>query len=298
MSLSRVEDLATALPLLIQEAFVDDESAPASTDAAEQPPGDVFLLVHGYGGSSYTWHNWLPDLARRGRVLQVDLKGFGRAPKPDDGRYAPTDLAEILFELIREQDLERITLIGHSLGGGVSLLTALRLIDEGETRLARLVLVAAPAYRQKLPPFVALSKAPGLSRTLAHLVGIERVVTHVLRSIVFDPATITREQIRAYSLGLAAEGGLRAAMDVGRTIVPDDIEGFARRYPEIDVPTLLLWGDHDRVIPLRIAHRLAEDLPRARLSVIESCGHIPPEERPAESYATLAAFLDETPTAS
>ena len=291
MSHARVEDLRTALPLLLQEAFLDEVGATAAT-------GDVFLLVHGYGGSSYTWNRWLPALARRGRVLQVDLKGFGGAPKPDDGRYAPTDLAEILFEAIREQDLEHVTLIGHFLGGGLALLTALRLIDAGESRLARLVLIAAPAYRQKLPPFVPLSRAPTLSRTLARVVGIERIVTHVLRSIVFDPSTITDEQIRAYTLGLETEGGLRAAMDVGRTILPDDIEAVARRYPEIDVPTLLLWGDHDRVIPLRIAHRLVEDLPRATLSVIEGCGHIPPEERPDESYAALAAFLDETPTAS
>ena len=290
MSLVHVDDVATALPLLVQEVRSDGPEA--------VPDGEVFLLVHGYGGSSYTWHRWLPELARRGRVLQIDLKGFGRAPKPDDGRYSPADLAELLFELIREQDLQRVTLIGHSLGGGLSLLTALRMADAGETRLARLVLIAAPAYRQKLPPLVPLSKTPRLSRTLARLVGIERVITYVLRSIVFDKSTITAEQIHAYCIGPESEGGLRAAMDVGRTILPDDLDATARRYPEIDLPTLLLWGDHDRVIPLRIAHRLAEDLPDARIAVIEGCGHIPPEERPDEAFAALAAFLDETPLVS
>jgi len=287
MSMPRLADVATALPLHVQEVLTD-ESGPA-------PQGEVFLLVHGYGGSSYTWHRWLPALARRGRVLQVDLKGFGGAPKPDDGLYTPADLAELLLELILEQDLRRVTMVGHSLGGGLSLLTALRLLDSGEDRLVRLVLVAAPAYRQKLPPLVPLSRTPRLSQTLARVVGIERIVAYVLRTIVFDTSTITREQLRAYCAGLESEGGLRAAMDVGRTILPDDLDTIARRYPEIDIPTLLLWGDHDRVIPLRIAHRLAEDLPQAHLSVIEECGHIPPEERPDEAYAALAAFLDDTP---
>ena len=287
MSLPRLEDVATSLPLAVQEVL-SDESGPA-------PEGEVFLLVHGYGGSSYTWHHWLPALARRGRVLQVDLKGFGGAPKPDDGRYTPADLAELLFEFILEQDLRRINLVGHSLGGGLSLLTALRLVDAGETRLVRLVLIAAPAYRQKLPPLVPLSRTPRLSQTLARVVGIERIVSYVLRTIVFDTSAITKEQIRAYSVGLESEGGLRAAMDVGRTILPDDLDAIARRYPEIEIPTLLLWGDRDRVIPLRIAHRLAEDLPRARIHVIEECGHIPPEERPDEAFAALAAFLDDTP---
>jgi len=69
-------------------------------------------------------------------------------------------------------------------------------------------------------------------------------------------------------------------------------------YPAMTLPTLLLWGDHDRVIPLWVGQRLAEDLPRARLVVLDRCGHLPPEERPGDSWTAMSAFLDETAAVS
>jgi pimeloyl-ACP methyl ester carboxylesterase len=254
-------------------------------------------MVHGYAGSSFTWHRWRGPLARRGRVIQVDLKGFGRAPKPDDGRYATNDLVDLLVELVRQLDLTRLTLVGHSLGGGLSLLAALRFLDADEQRLARLALIAAPAYEQKLPPFVALSKTPRVSEGLARLVGPEIIVSQVLRSIVHDPGGVTEEQIRAYAQGLASEGGIRAAMDVGRSIVPDDLHRISARYPEVDIPTFLLWGDSDPVIPLWVGERLAREIPEASLTVLDACGHIPPEEHPEASLRAFETFLDAHPLA-
>ena len=102
----RLDVVETPLPLHVEEARGPEGSS------------ETFLLVHGYGGSSYSWHPWVPALAERGRVLVVDLKGFGRAPKPDDGRYGPHDLADVLVELIRTPDLGRITRASRSLGGG------------------------------------------------------------------------------------------------------------------------------------------------------------------------------------
>jgi pimeloyl-ACP methyl ester carboxylesterase len=254
----------------------------------------TFVLLHGYAGSSYTWRYWAPRLTSRGRVLTVDLKGFGDAPKPEDGRYAPGDLADLVVALLRELDLRNVTLIGHSLGGGVALLTALRLHDSGEDRLARLVLIGSPAYRQKLPPLVPLSKVPGLTAPLLEMIGAKRAVRSVLRQIVFDPDGVTEEQVDAYARPLATREGVLAAMAAGRSIVPDDLDAMAARYPDIDVPALVLWGDHDRVVPLRIGERLASDLPNARLVVMERCGHVPPEEHPEASFAHLEDYLDGT----
>ena len=83
-------------------------------------------------------------------------------------------------------------------------------------------------------------------------------------------------------------------MSTGRRILPERIDEIAKRYPEIRLPTLLLWGLGERVVPLWVAQRLASDLPNARLSLLEKCGHIPPEERPAESLSVLLEFLDQT----
>lgn len=283
----------THLPLHVTEYGGPEraQGGPFEPDAPETP---TFVLVHGYAGSSFTWRHWIPALAPRGRVLAVDLKGFGDAPKPDDGRYTPGDLAALVVDLVRELDLRNVTLIGHSLGGGVSLIAALRLLAGEPRRLARLVLVAAAAYPQPLPPLVGLSKLGGPGRILMQLVGAPRVVRSVLRTIVHDPRTITDGQVEAYARPLESADGVRAAMAVGGAIVPQDLGELTRRYPEIDVPALVLWGDEDPVVPLWVGERLAEELPQARLAVLTGCGHLPPEELPEESLARLEDFLDAT----
>jgi pimeloyl-ACP methyl ester carboxylesterase len=255
---------------------------------------DTFVLVHGYGGSSFSWRYWLPGLARRGHVVLVDLKGFGAAPKPDDGLYAPGHQAELVHRLVVQRNLHRVTMVGHSLGGGVALLTALRMWDESPVRLHRLVLVAGAAYRQKLPPFVALAHHPIVSRLLARLLGPRRVVRSVLRSIVYDPSRISIAQIEGYAPPLAEKGAIDALIQAARQIVPTDIDDLAERYRTLSVPTLLLWGRHDRVVPLEVGERLARELPDATLVVLESCGHLPAEELPDSSMAALQTFLDRT----
>ena len=259
------------------------------------PAPETFVLVHGYAASSFSWRTWAPALERRGRVLLVDLKGFGAAPRPDDGRYAPTDQAELLHRLLVERDARDVTLLGHSLGGGIALLAALHLHDEGAGRLRRLVIVAGAAYMQTLPPFVLLAHRPRLSRMLLRILGARFVARAVLRSCVYDATGVTREQVEGYAAPLRRRGTARVLIDTALQIVPEDLDALTARYREIDVPALVLQGRQDRVVPLENARRLAEALPRGRLVVLDRCGHLPAEEHPAESLSALEAFLDETP---
>lgn len=254
----------------------------------------TFVLLHGFGASSYTWRYWAPRLARRGRVLCVDYTGFGAAPKPADAGYGPEDQAARIVRLSEELDLERVTLIGHSLGGGIALLAAQTLCDDGPSRLHRLVLVSSPAYRQPLPPFVALSKRPRLTRWLIRAIGPRRVIRPVIRSIVRDPSMVTNEMVEAYARPLTTRAGIDAMTAAGRRILPDDIDETTARIGQVHVPTLLLWGDWERVVPLWVARRLEADLPDAELVVLEHCGHVPPEEKPDEGYAVVESFLDRT----
>jgi len=278
---------------------VSAEPLPLRVDAGGLPPRpdtETFLLLHGYGASSFSWRTWAPSLAQRGHVLTVDMKGFGRAPKPDDGRYAPADHAELVLRLVHERGLDRITLVGHSLGGGVALYVALGLRDAGQAgRLERLVLMAGAAYRQPLPPFVTLARHPRISTLLLRALGPEFVIAQALRAIVFDSSTITRDQVRGYAAPLHDDASLVGLFDSALQILPTELERMTPRYAEIDVPTLLLWGRQDRVVPLWVGRRLAGVLPRSTLHVLERCGHMPAEERPAESLAALQTFLEAHP---
>ena len=256
---------------------------------------DTFLLLHGYGGSSFSWRTWAPTLARLGHVVLVDMKGFGSAPKPDDGTYAPGDHAELVHRLILQRDLRRITLVGHSLGGGVALLTALRLLDDGTDRLHRMVLVAGAAYPQKLPPFVALARRGRLASGLMRMLGARRVVRFVLRTIVYRPEDVTRSQVEGYADPLSTPEARAALITTALQIQPSDLKNTIRRYPEIDVPTLILWGRQDRVVPLSVGESLSRALPQAQLVVLDNCGHLPAEELPMESAEILEAFLTGRP---
>lgn len=265
---------------------------------ADHADAETFVLLHGYGASSFSWRAWVPALQRRGRVLLVDLKGFGRAPRPDDGRYGPKDQARLVHALLTERDLRGVTLCGHSFGGGVALLTALRLVDEREGRLRRLVVVAGAAYRQRLPPFVGLSRHPRLFRGLLRLLGPRAVAALVLRTCVYEATSVTHDQVEGYAAPLRRPEAYRGLIDTARQIVPPDLDALTSRYPEIDVPALLLWGSRDPVVPLANARRLAAALPRARLVVLDRCGHLPAEELPADSLRALESFLAATPPAT
>jgi pimeloyl-ACP methyl ester carboxylesterase len=224
-------------------------------------------------------------------VLQVDLPGFGRSPNPPDGEYGPLHQAESVLQLIREKDLKELTLVGHSLGGGVALLTAMRLLEEGVDRVRRIVVVAGAAYDQKLPPFVALARWPRLSGALLRVLGTRAVVRRVLQSIVFDPSVVTRDWVEGYAAPLDSAPARHALVATALAIRPPDLAALTARYAELRLPTLLVWGRHDRVTPLWIGERLASELPHARLTVLEACGHMPCEECPEESFGHVERFL-------
>lgn len=260
--------------------------------AAPEAGGHAYLLIHGFGGSSFTWRGWAPALGALGTTYTVDLTGFGDAPKPGKGPYDLPTQADRIVAFARDRHLGAMTLIGHSMGGGVALLLATRLLDRPSVDVRALVLVAAAAYPQRLPPFVGLSRHPRLTRGLAKSIGVRRIVKTTLRSIVHDPSSVDDAQVDAYTAPLESEGGLEAAMATGRSIVPPDLDEITAKYPRLTMPTLALWGDADRVVPLWVGQRLARELPRAELHVLEACGHVPSEERPDASLAVLLDFLE------
>lgn len=253
----------------------------------------TFLLVHGFGATHATWRRWLPALERRGRVVLVDLKGFGDSRKPDDGRYGPLDQAGLLVELALSLGAERLVPIGHSYGGGIVLLTAAELAERAPGLVQRVVVVAGAAYPQRLPPFVALARTPRLSTLVLGLIGSERVIRATFRSVVHDASCVDPVQVRAYAAPLSTRAGARAMLAAARQIVPPDLARVVAGYARITTPTLLIWGAHDRVVPLATARRLEQEMPDARLVVLQSCGHVPQEEHPEESLRIVEAFLDE-----
>jgi pimeloyl-ACP methyl ester carboxylesterase len=268
---------------------------PLPLDVERRGEGPPIVFLHGFGAHRFTWRRWADDLERTHALHLVDLVGFGAAPAPAiRSGYGPLEQAEAIVRYLCEQDLRGATLVGHSLGGGVALLAALRLNDLGEEhRVGALVSVAGPAYPQAIPYYIGLARIPLIGSLLLSVLPIDRLVRRVLDFIVYDPTAIEAAQVEGYAAPLRTRRTKRAVLETARQIVPSNLGELAARFGEVRQPTLLLWGRYDHIIPLWVGQRLERDLPNARLVVLEKCGHVPTEELPAESLAVVRAFLAE-----
>lgn len=253
--------------------------------------GDPVLCLHGLGASTYSWREFREPLSKEHRLILIDLKGHGASPKPKDNHYAIQEHAELIYQFIQEHDLRNLTLIGNSFGGAVSLLLALRLCEEGSGRLKRLILIDSGGYNQHLPLHLKLLRTPILGWLVIHLLPPKTSALIVLKASYYDASKITQEQIDAYARPIADRGGRHALLQTAKQIIPENIDELIAKYPKITVPTLILWGRLDKVIPLVIGEMLDEAIPDSKLVTIDNSGHIPQEETPEAVVPLVLDFL-------
>jgi pimeloyl-ACP methyl ester carboxylesterase len=263
-------------------------------EVAGDPQDPTVLLLHHFYGSTATWRHVLTDLAHDHHVAAFDRPGFGLTERPtrrawDDGNpYTRDTSARIALGLLDELEAPDAVLIGSSAGGTV----ALEAYARAPERVRALVLlspaitgdVGPPAGLRPAPrPPAARRVGPRLVRRLARNVTLERVT----RSW-HDPARGTAADLDAYQRPLQVEGWDRGLWEVVTAEEPPHLAGLL---PQVDVPTLVVAGESDRVIAPRWNARTAAAIPGARFEVLPSCGHTPQEECPAELLALIRDFL-------
>jgi pimeloyl-ACP methyl ester carboxylesterase len=265
--------------------------APVRLFYQEQGSGRPLLLIHGFGASTFTWRHVAPGLARDHKVITVDLKGFGQSDKPFDSRYSVYDQAELLVQLIEDKDLRDLTLVGHSYGGGIALLLALEADGRLAGRISRLVLLDSIAYPQNIPVFFRMLDVPVVSQMGIRMVPPSVQTRVALKIAYFDDSKITSAEVEAYAAPLKTAAGKHAIIHSARQIVPEDIAMLSKRYKTMNLPTLILWCDHDRIVPLEVGIKLRRTLPNSTLRLVEECGHMPQEEQPDRTLELLKEFL-------
>jgi pimeloyl-ACP methyl ester carboxylesterase len=253
----------------------------------------TLIFLHGFAASHTTWDDILPLFSSdRYRIILLDLKGFGLSAKPRDGAYSIEEQAGIVCSFIREQGYSSITLIGHSLGGGVALRACMQMQSWNDpVTVERLVLIDSAAYPQRLPRFFRRLKTPLLGPLLFRLIPARIMVRRSMEMVFHDKSVITPERFERYRLYFRGRGlgyTLRATI---RCIKPELYADIGEQYRRISIPALIIWGDHDYIVKPKYAGMLNEDLPGSRLKIIAGCGHNPHEEKPAETYSAIEEFL-------
>ena len=246
--------------------------------------GTPVILLHGIASSLYTWKDVLPALAAHHDVIAVDLPGFGGSavPKEPSGEQAVRSVLGLMDAL----SVRRASLAGNSLGGAIAVAIAARAPD----RVDRLVLIDPAGYNCAAAdrPFV-LRLAAGVPAVLAEALPLRPLVSLSLRQVFHDDRLVTPDRIAEYVAPLRRPGATRVLRAL--LLTSDDL-GFPGVVREVHAPALIVWGRYDAWIPVRDAARFAADIPGSRVAMLEA-GHMPQEERPADTAALIEGFLAE-----
>jgi pimeloyl-ACP methyl ester carboxylesterase len=264
----------------------------------EAGDGPTLVLLHGIAGSSRAWREVMPALAEHHRVIAPDLVGHGESAKPM-GDYSLGAFASGVRDLLTVLDVERATIVGQSFGGGV----AMQLAYQHPELCERLVLVDSGGLGREVSLLLRAITLPGA----------EYVLPVVFPSFVRDQGDRVSRFLGDVGLrsGRAAEMWLayrsltesanrRAFVQTMRSVIDpggQTVSAMDRLYLAAAVPTLIVWGADDPIIPVAHAHAAHEAIPGSRLVVMEGVGHFPHVEDPEGFLAVLTDFLEDAPAA-
>jgi pimeloyl-ACP methyl ester carboxylesterase len=262
--------------------------------------GPLLVLLHGIASTSDTWAPVASGLAERHTVIAPDLLGHGASAKPR-GDYSLGAFASGVRDLIAALGYDRATVVGHSLGGGIAMQFAYQFPE----RVERLVLIASGGLGREVHPILRAATLPGSELVLALLGGAwVRATGGALASTLGRLGLRRGEDLAGVTTGIGsltdagARGAFvhtaRAAIDAGG----QRVSATDRLYLAAKLPTLIVWGERDPIIPAAHGHAAHAAIPGSRLEVFAGAGHFPHREEPVRFVSVLEAFLRTTEPAA
>ncbi|HZG71315.1 MAG TPA: alpha/beta hydrolase [Chondromyces sp.] len=244
----------------------------------------TLVLLHGFLSSSFSFRKLIPLLKEHYSVLTVDWPPFGFSEKPKSFEYSYQNIAKTMIELIQKLNLTSVILVGHSMGGQL----AMQILKYAPNIAEKGILICGSSYVPRVKKrLIASSYLPFFSVFLKKW--LEKTgVTGNLQSVVFDQKLINQEMIDGYQAPFENKeifpGLIRFIRHREGDLPSEDIQ-------KIQTPCLLIWGEHDRIVPLETAKKLTDDLPNSSLVIIKEAGHLVPEEKPEEVFRHINKFL-------
>ena len=251
----------------------------------------VFILLHGFGASLFSWHEVTTPLAEYGTVIAYDRPAFGLTERPleweGESPYSQDSQVELVIGLMDALGIEKAILVGNSAGGTISMLTALKYPE----RIESLILVdpavyaggGAPAW---IRPLLGTPQMRHLGPLFARQIQAQGV--EFIKTAWHDPSKIPQSTFDGYQKPLQVENWDKALWEL---TLSSRESGLAERVSEFNLPILVVTGDDDRIVPTEQSLRLAEEIPNADLAVLSQCGHLPHEECPDEFLQAVQDFL-------
>ena len=252
--------------------------------------GQTVLLVHGFASSSYTWEQMIACLPQKFRFICIDLKGCGYSEKKCDDRLAPFDQAMILTAFIRRLELEDIVLVGHSMGGAISLIALF--YEQIRARVSRLILLDCAGLFRKLPEFIDDLNSATARNPILKFANEDLLAAAVLNQIYFDKSKLLPETIKVCGNILRLKNAKECMVASAKQIAIANLKSFHDNIQQIKIPTLIIWGEKDAIISMDDAEHFHKDLVSSVLKIIPRCGHNPQEEMPEKTAELIAEFLD------
>ena len=258
------------------------------------------LLIHGITSSSRTWREVIPGLAEDFEVIAPDLLGHGRSGKPR-GDYSLGAYASGLRDLLAVLDVEKVTVVGHSLGGGIAMQFAYQFPE----RLERLVLVDSGGLGEEVSLVLRAATLPGAEVVLPLLFGpVPRSVARTIGKVLGRLGVRASANTRGLAEGLDSLGDAearRAFVHTARSVIDpagQRVDARDRLYLSRDVPTMLIWGEQDRIIPVAHGQGAHELMAHSRFEVFPGAGHFPFNDDPERFVAVVREFIGSTEPAA
>lgn len=249
--------------------------------------GPDLLLLHGLGGSVFSWRHNLEPLAAHFRVTALDLKGHGDDPA---GLHEDFSLPALVQDVVAFLDAAGITqtaLAGNSLGGSLAVLLA----HAHPHRVSSLVLLAPALFLPRLPWITLPLKLPGLGWLLGALLAGPWIISPALRLNYADPRLLTPDVVSGYSRPLRRLARRLTLTKLCRQLRLPPVSRLTAVLGDLKLPVLVIWGLEDRILPVAHASRLLRCLPQARLHLLPGVGHNPQEEAPDAVNKIIIAFF-------
>lgn len=251
--------------------------------------GISIIFLHGFGASKNSWYDFynLFDSLKYTTYL-IDLKGFGNSSIPKDNKYSLYDNALIITNFINQEIENDYIIVGHSFGGGVALFQNI------STTLTRnpscQILIDCAAYNLDTPFFIKYLKTPIVNQLMFKLSSANYRAKFSVKRIVFKE-NISDTIISRYAKSYKGAKKSYSFIKTAKQLVPKDYNKLIERYDEIQVPTLIIWGNEDNILSPTQGKLLHKQITNSQLELIEKCGHIPHEELPGRTFEIVSDYI-------